>query len=105
MMFIIAFLGCFITGDRSIFLFIAVVMMLVYPSRVFNSLYQSSSRIHYLLIPASNNEKVLSSMLLVNIYYVFGMMICLFSGVFLGMLLEMAISSTPIEFNELTSTF
>lgn len=105
MMFIIAFLGCFIAGDRSIFLFIAVVMMLVYPSRVFISLYQSSSRIHYLLIPASNNEKVLSSMLLVNIYYVFGMMICLFSGVFLGMLLEMAISSTPIEFNELTSIF
>ncbi len=105
MMFLISLLGGFITGDRGIFMFIAVVMMIVYPSRVFSSLYQSSSRIHYLLIPASNNEKVLSSMLLVNIYYVFGMMICLFSGVFLGMLLEMAISSTPLEFNELASAF
>ena len=66
---------------------VAVVLMVVYPSRLFSKLYQPSSRMQYLMIPASNNEKVVANMLLVNIYYVIGIVLSLCVGVLLGCLI------------------
>jgi hypothetical protein len=62
----------------------AVVMLVIYPTRVFGKLYQPSSRMQYLSLPASNNEKVVTNMLLVNIYYVIGMGISIGIGLLLG---------------------
>ena len=62
----------------------AMVLMVLQPTRVFGNLYQSSSRMHYLTIPASNNEKVVANMLLVNVYFVIVMVLALCIGFLLG---------------------
>ena len=66
-----------------VFIF-AIVMMVLYPTRVFGNLYQSSSRMHYLTIPASNEEKVVTNMLLVNVYFLIVMALALCVGYLLG---------------------
>ena len=62
----------------------AMVLMVLQPTRVFGNLYQSSSRMHYLTIPASNNEKVVANMLLVNVYFVIVMALALCVGFLFG---------------------
>jgi hypothetical protein len=68
----------------SFVLFFALVMMVLYPTKVFGNLYQSSSRMHYLTIPASNEEKVVANMLLVNVYFVIVVALALCIGYVLG---------------------
>ena len=62
----------------------AVILMIYYPCRLFSKLHNSSSRMHYLMIPASNAEKVVTGMFLANIYYVLGVMLFLSIGILLG---------------------
>ena len=62
----------------------AMVLMVLQPTRVFGNLYQSSSRMHYLTIPAGNNEKIVANMLLVNVYFVIVMALALCVGFLLG---------------------
>ena len=62
----------------------AMVLMVLQPTRVFGNLYQSSSRMHYLTIPASNSEKVVANILLVNVYFVIVMALALCIGFLLG---------------------
>lgn len=56
-------------------IFIASIFLMIYPSRLFRNLHNNSQRIHYLSIPASNSEKVLTNMALANIYYVAGLIL------------------------------
>jgi len=54
---------------------VSMIFLMIYPERLFRNLHGNSPRIHYLSIPASNNEKVVANMLLANIYYVVGLMV------------------------------
>lgn len=56
-------------------LFVSCVFLMIYPERLFRNLHSSSPKIHYLAIPASNSEKVVTNMILANIYYVVGLVI------------------------------
>ena len=62
----------------------AVVFMVYYPCRFFSKLHQPSSRIHYLMTPATNAEKVVTGMLLSNIYFVIGIVLSVLIGQTLG---------------------
>lgn len=65
--------GSILTAFGDIFSFaltMAVIFVMIYPERLFRNLHSNSQRIHYLTIPASNSEKVVTNMLLANIYYV-----------------------------------
>ena len=62
----------------------AVVFMVYYPCRFFSKLHQPSSRIHYLMTPATNAEKVVTGMLLTNIYFVAGIVLSVLIGQILG---------------------
>lgn len=62
----------------------AIVFMVYYPCRVFSKLHQSSSRIHYLMTPATNAEKVVTGMFLTNIYFVAGIVLSVLIGQILG---------------------
>ena len=62
----------------------AIVFMVYYPCRVFSKLHQPSSRIHYLMTPATNAEKVVTGMLLSNIYFVIGIVLSVLIGQTLG---------------------
>lgn len=61
-----------------------VVMIIYYPCRIFSKLHRPSSRMHYLMIPASNSEKVVTGILLANVYYVLGMYLSVIVGILLG---------------------
>ena len=61
-------------------LFVAAVLIVLYPCRLFSKLHNSSSRIHYLSIPASGSEKVVAGMFLANVYYVISMIVFLAIG-------------------------
>lgn len=74
-------LSPFETGVAS---FAAIFLIIYYPCRLFSKLQQPSSRMHYLMIPARNSEKVVAGMFLVNVYYVLGMVLSVFLGVMLG---------------------
>jgi len=63
---------------------VIVVLIAIYPLRFFDKLHQSSSRIHYLMIPATNEEKVLTGILLTNIYFISLVFISAFIGSSLG---------------------
>lgn len=54
-------------------IFVASVFLMIYPERLFRNLHGNSSKIHYLSIPASNSEKVLTNIVLANVYYVLGL--------------------------------
>ena len=60
--------------------FVAVIFMLVMTQRVFINLGNASQSIHYLMIPASYKEKVVTNMFLVNIYLVALMLLSIFVG-------------------------
>ena len=62
----------------------AIVFMVYYPCRVFSKLHQPSSRIHYLMTPATNAEKVVTGMFLTNIYFVAGIVLSVLIGQILG---------------------
>ncbi|MCR4857940.1 MAG: hypothetical protein K5890_07070 [Bacteroidales bacterium] len=51
-------------------LVLAITFLVIYPERLFRNLHSSSPKIHYLSIPASNGEKVVTNMLLANVYFV-----------------------------------
>ncbi len=52
---------------------VSLIFLMIYPERLFRNLHSNSPKIHYLSVPASNNEKVLANMLLANIYYIAGL--------------------------------
>lgn len=62
----------------------AVVFMIYYPCRFFSKLHQPSSRIHFLMTPATNAEKVVTGMLLTNVYFVVGIVLSVLIGQILG---------------------
>ena len=70
--------------DTGLATFAAIFLIIYYPCRLFSKLQQPSSRMHYLTIPASNSEKVVTGMLLANIYYVLGIVLSEIIGVLLG---------------------
>ena len=63
---------------------LAAVLTALQPVKLFGNLYQSSSRMHYLTLPANTNEKVVTNMLLVNVYFVILMVFALCIGFLLG---------------------
>ncbi len=65
---------------------IAGILLAFFPQRVFGHLNNSSSRIHYLMIPANYKEKVTVNFLLVNVYAILGLAFSLFVGYSLGYL-------------------
>lgn len=81
LMFVLLTAGAF---QNSIIYIAAVVLIIYYPCRVFSKLHQASSRIHYLMIPASKSEKVVTGMLLTNVYYVLGIIISISLGFLIG---------------------
>ncbi len=62
----------------------AVVFMVYYPCRFFSKLHQPSSRIHFLMTPVTNAEKVVTGMFLTNIYFVAGIVLSVLIGQILG---------------------
>lgn len=52
--------------------------VLVYPSKLFESLHHQTKSIHYLMIPVNNREKVVANMFLANIYNVVLVMVAFF---------------------------
>ena len=62
----------------------AIVFMVYYPCRFYSKLHQPSSRIHYLMTPATNAEKVVTGMFLTNIYFVAGIVLSVLIGQILG---------------------
>ena len=62
-------------GNFKFAVFCAVLFLMIYPERLFRNLHSNSPKIHYLSIPASNGEKVISNMFLANIYYVAGLIL------------------------------
>ena len=63
---------------------VSMMFLMIYPERLFRNLHGNSPRIHYLSIPASNNEKVVANMLLANIYYVVGLVVSCALGLVLA---------------------
>ena len=61
-----------------------VALMVIYPLRLFGKLHQPSSRIHYLMVPATNGEKVLTGILLTNVYFLSLVFISATIGVLAG---------------------
>ena len=62
----------------------AIVFMVYYPCRFYSKLHQPSSRIHFLMTPVTNAEKVMSGMFLTNIYFVAGIVLSVLIGQILG---------------------
>jgi len=84
---IIALLTLFFVLFRSslqVIFLVAAVFMMIMPARVFEKLHNPSSRIQYLTIPASSGEKVVTGMLLANIYYVVGICVSILIGALVG---------------------
>ena len=67
-------------GDTAVEIIIVVFLLFAYTSHIFNDLSDSSKSIHYLMIPANHYEKVVTNIILVNIYYV----LLLAFGVWIG---------------------
>ena len=70
--------------DTGVVFFAAFFLIIYYPCRLFSKLQKPSSRIHYLMIPATNGEKVVAGMLLANVYYVIVIALSLLIGTLLG---------------------
>lgn len=76
---------CMLTGGgASLAFFVAYILICIYPSRIFKNLYQPSSRMMYLTLPATNTEKVTTGIALVNVYYMLVMFVALTLGFILG---------------------
>ena len=65
-------------------IFCMFIFLIIYPERLFRNLHSNSPKIHYLSIPASNGEKVVTNMLLANIYYVVGLVVACAIGLVLA---------------------
>ena len=70
--------------DGMLFTVICTIMVVLFPTRAFGKLHHPASRMHYLMIPANNNEKVVANMFLANVYFVAGMIISIIIGTLLG---------------------
>jgi len=85
LVFVLAFLSTAVGIFDSVILYGGMVALIaIYPLRYFDKLHQSSSRIHYLMIPATNEEKVLTGIILTNIYFISLIFISAILGVLLG---------------------
>lgn len=62
-------------GNLNFPIMVSLIFLMIYPERLFRNLHSNSPKIHYLSVPASNSEKVVTNMLLANIYYVVGLVI------------------------------
>ena len=81
---------------------VIVVLIAIYPLRFFDKLHQPSSRIHYLMIPATNEEKVLTGILLTNIYFILLVFISAFIGAVLGYgVLKLSTPEMEMNFKEM----
>ncbi len=81
---------------------VIVVLIAIYPLRFFDKLHQPSSRIHYLMIPATNEEKVLTGILLTNIYFILLVFISAFIGALLGYgVLKLSTPEMEMNFKEM----
>lgn len=81
---------------------VIVVLIAIYPLRFFDKLHQPSSRIHYLMIPATNEEKVLTGILLTNIYFILLVFILAFIGALLGYgVLKLSTPEMEMNFKEM----
>lgn len=96
----IVFFGALINGSNTYLnfsLFILVIFLMIYPERLFRNLHSNSPKIHYLTIPASNGEKIVTNMLLANIYYVVGLVMASALGLALAHLYMIARGYDGIE--------
>ena len=82
--------------------FAAIFLIIYYPCRLFSKMHQPSSRMHYLMIPALNSEKVVVGMLLANVYYVLGIVLSEVIGVFLGYGILRVISHGAVPMDGIT---
>ena len=70
--------------DVGVVFFASFFLIIYYPCRLFSKLHKPSSRMHYLLLPATNGEKLVTGMFLANVYYVLGIVLSLTIGLLLG---------------------
>lgn len=70
--------------DAGVVSFAVLILVVYYPCRLFSKLQNPSSRMHYLMVPATNEEKVVTGMILANIYYVLGIVLSVVIGLLLG---------------------
>ncbi|MFA7103158.1 MAG: hypothetical protein WC142_08200 [Bacteroidales bacterium] len=81
---VIAFVSNPIAGFSS---FVYIVMILLYTGRIFGNLAHKASAQHYLMIPASTNEKLITNIFLSHIYYVLLLSVFLVLGILLRALI------------------
>ncbi|HOS15941.1 MAG TPA: hypothetical protein PKX15_02845 [Bacteroidales bacterium] len=67
--------------------FVYMVMVLLYTSRIFSNLAYKESAQHYLMIPASTTEKLITNIFLSHIYYVLLLLAFLVLGILLRALI------------------
>lgn len=67
----------------------AILMVILFTARLFFKLSKTNSRINFLMLPASNSEKVLTNMLLCNIYFV----VLVFASLLFGTIIAYVILS------------
>jgi len=83
-MFILISIFCGATNSTEVGYFLFIILLLLYSGRVFEMLKHPSTGGHYLMIPASLGEKVLTGIILTNIYYLGSLWIIINGGIFLG---------------------
>ena len=106
LVFVLAFLCTAVGVFDSIIIYSGIVALItIYPLRFFDKLHQPSSRIHYLMIPATNEEKVLTGILLTNIYFITLIFISAIIGVLLGCgVLKLTTPEMTINCKEMVAT-
>ncbi|MDD4581562.1 MAG: hypothetical protein PHH25_04240 [Bacteroidales bacterium] len=67
--------------------FVYIVMILLYTGRIFGNLAHKESAQHYLMIPASTSEKLITNIFLSHIYYVLLLLVFLVLGILLRALI------------------
>ena len=100
---VLAFLCTAVGVFDSIIIYGGMVgLIAIYPLRFFDKLHQASSRIHYLMIPATNEEKVVTGILLTNIYFITLIFLSAIIGVLLGCgVLKLTTPEIPINCKEM----
>ena len=81
--------------------FATFFLIVYYPCRLFSKLHRPSSRMHYLLLPATNGEKVVAGMFLANVYYVLGIVLSLTIGLLLGYGILYLVKPGIFDFHEM----
>lgn len=81
---VIAFVSNPMAGFSS---FVYIVMILLYTGRIFGNLAHKESAQHYLMIPASTSEKLITNIFLSHIYYVLLLSVFLVLGILLRALI------------------